>query len=148
MWCRSWKLQSMVLNCPVQIFANGRVLYVLNWGSLQYLYIYQNKFTSMTSDFFDNMSNLLVVSIGDNNPTQLKNVCMLSRLLWLLFLVCMLWTWQTINFKMVFKLIMIWVWLIVFVLRLMVNHVVHLLILCEDKCCSSGRISCWQCRRN
>ncbi|KAL5070951.1 hypothetical protein RYX36_021838 [Vicia faba] len=39
-------------------------------NSLQNLYIYKNNFTSMPSDFFDNMSNLLVVSIGDNSFTQ------------------------------------------------------------------------------
>ncbi|KAI5394747.1 receptor protein kinase TMK1 [Lathyrus oleraceus] len=41
-------------------------------NSLQNLYIDKNKFTSMPSDFFDNMSSLLLVSMGNNNFTQWK----------------------------------------------------------------------------
>ncbi|CAK8570460.1 unnamed protein product [Lathyrus sativus] len=41
-------------------------------NSLQNLYIDKNDFTSMPSDFFDNMSNLLLVSMGYNNFTQWK----------------------------------------------------------------------------
>lgn len=50
-------------------------------SSLQNLYINKNNFSSMPSDFFDDMSNLLLVTIGDNPFTPWKIPTSLNKCL-------------------------------------------------------------------